>query len=505
MHLHFVGIGGIGMSGIAEVFLNRGYVVSGSDLSASETTRRLEQLGAKVFVGHAAGNVRGANVVVISSAVRATNPEVVEAHRLRIPVIPRAEMLAELMRGKFGIAVAGTHGKTTTTSMLATILTVAGLDPTLVIGGKVDSLGGNAKHGEGKYVVAEADESDGSFLHLPATLAIVTNIDGDHLDHYGDMASIEKAFIEFIGKIPFYGMTAVCGEDEGVRRCLSRFTKPVLTYGFSAQWDYYADQTRSDEMGSTFKVWRREDIEKPHELMGEVRLRVPGRHNVLNALATAVVAVKLGISFDKIAEGLESFRGVRRRFEIRWESSKKKQLVVDDYGHHPTEVQATLAAARQIWKGRIITIFQPHRYSRTLHCQKEFAGAFKESDVVLISDIYAAGEDPIEGVTGQWLASKIGGASYAGDLEKAKTRLLAEIKPGDLILCLGAGSITKLAGELSKELQAMEAQDTQDTQDTKDPTNATEAGPAGQSGSGHSGRSNPSSSGRPITFAQRVT
>jgi len=348
------------------------------------------------------------------------------------------------MRGKFGIAVAGTHGKTTTTSMLATILTEAGLDPTLVIGGKVDSLGGNAKHGQGRYVVVEADESDGSFLHLLATLAIVTNIDGDHLDHFGDLKGVEKAFVDFVAKIPFYGMAAVCGEDEGVKRCLSRFTKPVVTYGFDAQWDYYADELRTEGTGSVFRAWRRAGVGKPHELLGEIRLKVPGRHNVLNALAAVAISVKLGLSFSKIAEALEGFRGVRRRFEIRWEDPALKQLVVDDYGHHPTEIRATLSAARQVWKGRI--------YSRTLHCRDEFMGAFKDSDVVLITDIYAAGEDPIAGVTAQDLAGRIRGATYSGSLEATKSLVLSQLEPGDMLLCLGAGSITKLAGELSEEL-----------------------------------------------------
>ncbi len=450
-----MGIGGIGMSGIAEVFLKQGYPVSGSDVQESDVTRRLASLGARIFRGHAAENVRGAGVVVISSAVKATNPEVVEAKRLRVPVIRRAEMLGELMRGKVGVAIAGTHGKTTTTSMSAAILTHAGLDPTLVIGGIVDSLGGNAKHGKGEYVVAEADESDGSFLHLPTTYAVITNIDNDHLDHYGTVEAVENAFVDFVAKIPFYGLAAVCGEDERVRRCLSRFTKPVVTYGFSSQWDLYADQIT----GSHFQVWRRDQPDGKHTLLGEVSLRVPGIHNVLNALGATAIALKLEIPFEKIAAALGEFRGVKRRFEVRWENTATQQKIVDDYGHHPTEVLATLAAARQVWKGRIITVFQPHRYTRTLHCREDFAKAFKDSDIVLLTDIYAAGEEPIEGVTSESLAEILRRSAahpekirYSGDLEKTRSQVLKEFKPGDLVLCLGAGSITKLAEQLAQSV-----------------------------------------------------
>jgi UDP-N-acetylmuramate--alanine ligase len=453
--LHFVGIGGIGMSGIAEVFLNQGYPVSGSDLSASDSTRRLEELGVKIFIGHEAAHIHGAKVVVTSSAVKKTNPEVMEARRLRIPVIPRAEMLGELMRGKTGIAVAGTHGKTTTTSMLATVLTVAGLDPTLVIGGKVDSLGGNAKLGQGKYVVAEADESDGSFLHLPATFGVITNIDNDHLDHYGTIAGVEDAFVEFVGKIPFYGLVAVCGEDPGVKRCLERMTKPVTTYGFSSQWDYFADEIITVKSGSQFQVWQSVPAQ-PHRLLGTVLLQVPGRHNILNALSTVAIALKLEIPFEKIAAGLGLFGGVKRRFETRWQNLETKQAVVDDYAHHPTEVLATLAAARQVWPGRIFTVFQPHRYSRTLHCAPEFMTAFKDSNLVYVTDIYAAGEDPIEGVTSKNFVADLQRhvntdqkVKYSGDLEATKAAVLGQFKPGDLLLCLGAGSITKLAEQLA--------------------------------------------------------
>ncbi len=458
--LHFVGIGGIGMSGIAEVFLNQGYRVSGSDIAESDSTRRLARLGAKIQIGHRAENVMGAHVVVVSSAVRPDNPEVREAKSRRTPIIPRAEMLGELMRGKIGIAVAGSHGKTTTTSMLSTVLTVAGLDPTLVIGGKVDSLGGNAKLGQGRFVVAEADESDGSFLHLPATFGIVTNIDNDHLDHYGNISAVESAFIDFVGKLPFYGVAAVCGEDAGVRRCLDRFGKPVVTYGFSPEFDFYATQVEVREMGSDFEVYGRRQVGGERELLGRVSLEVPGRHNVLNALAAVAIAIQLKVPFETIARGLAEFRGVKRRFEIKHHDPVRNRVIVDDYGHHPTEITATLAAARNFWKGRIITIFQPHRYSRTLHCRDGFLTSFRGSDVLWMMDIYAAGEDPIAGVDAASLCADIQAVSepdkpvieHVGELAAAQAKALAEFRDGDLILCMGAGSITRLADQLAQAL-----------------------------------------------------
>jgi UDP-N-acetylmuramate--alanine ligase len=458
--LHFVGIGGIGMSGIAEVFLNQGYRISGSDLSESDTTRRLISLGIRISYGHRAENVMGANVVVVSSAVRPTNPEVVEARKLRIPVIPRAEMLGELMRGKVGVAVAGSHGKTTTTSMLATILTYAGLDPTLVIGGKVDSLGGNAKLGRGKVVVAEADESDGSFLQLPATFGIVTNIDNDHLDHFGNLLAVEEAFVDFVGKLPFYGMAAVCADDAGVRRCLNRFTKPFQTYGFSKDCHLFATEVKALSLGSQFNVYRREGSLEP-EVLGSVHLSVPGRHNVLNALACITIALGLEIPFEAIAEGLQQFKGVKRRFDIRWRDVEERRAIVDDYAHHPTEIAATLEAARGFWSGRIISVFQPHRYSRTLNCKDGFLTAFHESDAVLISDIYSAGEDPISGVDSESLVAEIKKVArpeqdiiYSGDLNSTREVLSRIFKDGDLILCLGAGSITKLPDQIVAEVEA---------------------------------------------------
>jgi UDP-N-acetylmuramate--alanine ligase len=458
--LHFVGIGGIGMSGIAEVFLNQGYQVSGSDLAESETTRRLGELGAQVSVGHRAENVGSAHVVVVSSAVKPTNPEVQEARRLRVPVIPRAEMLGELMRGKTGIAVAGTHGKTTTTSMLASILTEAGLDPTLVIGGKVNALGGNAKLGQGRFVVAEADESDGSFLHLPATFGVVTNIDNDHLDHFGSLAAIEEAFIGFVGKLPFYGCVALCGDDPGVKRCLSRLTKPYLTYGFSEDSDFYATHLANEGLISRFQVIQRHGPEGARKELGEFHLSVPGRHNVLNALAALAISVQLDIPLEKVKKGLREFRGVRRRFDIRWQDPKTQRMIVDDYGHHPTEVAATLAAAKNVWSGRVISVFQPHRYSRTLHCKEGFLSAFSQSDVVILTDIYGAGEDAIPGVDSETLASEIKRLAhphqkilYAGDLKTTQRAVSHMMTTGDLVICMGAGSITKLPDLLISDLQ----------------------------------------------------
>ncbi|HCM41412.1 MAG: UDP-N-acetylmuramate--L-alanine ligase [Bdellovibrionales bacterium GWB1_52_6] len=463
--LHFIGIGGIGMSGIAELFLNQGFLISGSDLAASELTTRLAGMGAVISIGHRSENVHGANIVVISSAVRDSNPEIQEARRLGIPVIPRAEMLAELMRGKVGIAVAGTHGKTSTTSMLATILTDAGLDPTLVVGGKVDSLGGNARLGHGNYVIAEADESDGSFLHLPATFGIITNIDNDHLDYYGDLGAIEDAFVEFVGKLPIGGLAAVCGEDAGVRRCLRRFSKPVATYGFNSDSDYFADALSSEGMTQSFDFWARP--QGPRSLsrltkLGRVRLNFPGRHNILNALGALVIGLHLELPFSRLATGLTQFSGVKRRFEVRWQDLGRKRVIIDDYGHHPTEIAATLNAARSCWPGRIITVFQPHRYSRTLSCHDAFLTSFRQSDVVHLVDIYAAGEAPIAGVTSEALALEIISepgqrVSYAGDLAGAQAAVLRDFRDGDLVLCLGAGSITQLPELLVAALGASSA------------------------------------------------
>ncbi|MFN7685663.1 MAG: UDP-N-acetylmuramate--L-alanine ligase [Oligoflexia bacterium] len=454
LQLHFVGIGGIGMSGIAEVFLNQGFRVSGSDQSDSDTTRRLARLGVRLHLGHARENISGADVVVVSSAVRPDNPEIIEAREKRIPVIRRAEMLAELMRGKVGVAVAGTHGKTTTTSMLATVLSSAGWDPTLVIGGRVDSLGGNAKLGKSQFVVAEADESDGSFLQLPATYAIITNIDNDHLDHYGSTAAIDQAFSAFVAHLPFYGLAAVCGEDPGVARIRDHFVKPAVTYGFSDRFDYWADRIQTSGLFSRFEVFQRDQGR-----LGQVELSIPGRHNILNALAVVAISVGMGLSFEEIARGLAQFKGVKRRFEIRWEDTVSRRVIVDDYGHHPTEIAATLAAARQYWPGRILVAFQPHRFSRTLNCLDGFRTAFDLADRVFLTDIYAAGEAPLDGVDSHWLAREVAHHSRTqvridahGDLLETERAILSEFQSGDLLLCMGAGSITRLPGQLISRL-----------------------------------------------------
>lgn len=450
-HLHFVGIGGIGMSGIAKVFANQGYRVSGSDLSESVNTQQLQEMGVEVFYGHRAENVENAHVVVTSTAVRADNPEVLAAKEKRIPVIPRAEVLGELMRGKTGIAVAGTHGKTTTTSLLASILTTAELDPTTVVGGIVHTLGSNAKFGNGEFVVAEADESDGSFLQLPAVYGIITNIDSDHLDYYDNLSEIESAFIQFVGKLPFYGLAAVCGEDPGVRRCLKRWTKPIKTYGFSDEFDIYATDLTFKEDVQTFLVHARDGTFSDNE----VSLQVPGRHNVLNALGAFVIAVELGISPEVAAQGLAAYSGVKRRFEWVWKDKEKKQAIIDDYAHHPTEILATLATAKKVWPGRVIAVFQPHRYSRTVQCKAGFLAAFRDCDVLYVTDIYPGGEDPIEGVDSESFVSELQELAlenqvieYVGDLGAAQKKVMDQFQPGDLVLCLGAGSITRMASDL---------------------------------------------------------
>lgn len=460
IRLHFVGVGGIGMSGIARVFLQQGYSVSGSDLNASTTTQHLAQLGAKIFKGHQTENVSGTDVVVMSSAVKADNPEIIEAHRLRIPVIPRAEMLGELMRGKIGIAIAGSHGKTTATSMLAAILTAANLDPTLVIGGKVDSLGGNAKLGGGQFVLAEADESDKSFLHLPATFGMVTNIDNDHLDFYKNLESIDQAFLEFVGQFPFYGLIAVCGDDPGVKRCLSQFRKPIVSYGFSESNQYYAKNVQLDPLSSTFTVIRQTRNQEKLQELGKITLPTPGSHNVLNALGCVVLALALDVPFESIQKGLLAYQGVQRRFQICHHDKEKNIAIVDDYGHHPTEIRATLKMARNFWKGRIITVFQPHRYTRTLHCREGFLTAFSESELIFITDIFAAGESPLDGVTSENLVRDLQGNAagnqkfeYVPSLDTAKTEILRNIKKDDLVICFGAGSITHLPPQLVSELK----------------------------------------------------
>ncbi len=447
-HLHFTGIGGIGMSGIAEVLLNLGYTISGSDLKLSPITDRLASMGARVFEGHAASNVTGARALVVSSAVDEQNPEVQEARRLQIPVIPRGELLAELMRLKYGIAVAGSHGKTTTTSMTATILNHAGLDPTVVVGGRVGAMGGsNARVGRSDFLVVESDESDGSFLNLSPIIAVVTNIDREHLDHYSSLQDIEAAFIEFVNKIPFYGACIVCLDDPNVQAILPSMKRRIVTYGASAQADMQASDIGCGHFASDFALRHRGAD------LGRFHLRIPGRHNVLNAMAAACVALELEVKPDAIREALALFSGVDRRFQVR--GKERGVTVVDDYGHHPTEIRATLDGARLCGFRRIHVLFQPHRYTRTAALMDEFASAFHQADSVFVMDIYPASEKPIEGVTAQALVERIRqfghrGAEYVGTLQRGVDALAAVVRDGDMALTLGAGNVWQ-AGEMLLE------------------------------------------------------
>ncbi|HMB87193.1 MAG TPA: UDP-N-acetylmuramate--L-alanine ligase [Methylomirabilota bacterium] len=450
-HIHFVGIGGVGMSGIAEVLLTLGYRVTGSDARRSETVERLERLGAKVYVGHAAAQVEGAHVVVSSSAVARDNVEVAAARQRGIPVIARAEMLAELMRLKYGIAIAGTHGKTTTTSMVAAVLGAGGFDPTVVVGGRVHGLGTNARLGQGEFLVAEADESDGSFLRLTPTIAVVTTVDAEHLDYYPDLDAIVAAFLAFANKVPFYGAVVVCLDDPNLQRMIPRMMdKRVVTYGLEAGADVTARRLQFVEMRSTFEVAHR------GVSLGTMTLQIPGRHNVLNALAATAVALDLEMPFPKIQTALAGFAGVQRRFQVR--GIARDVLVVDDYGHHPAEIRATLAAAKAGFDRRVITVFQPHRYSRTQHLRDDFLTAFYQSDVLIVMDIYAAGEAPIPGVHARDLADGIAAHGHrevlylGGDRAAIIDYLCESTRAGDLVLTLGAGDVGQLGGELLQRL-----------------------------------------------------
>ena len=444
--VHFVGIGGSGMSGIAELLANLGYSVSGSDQHPSPVTERLASLGVRVYHGHAPEHVAGAEVVVTSSAVRPTNPEVVEAVRRRVPVIPRAEMLAELMRLRYAIAVAGAHGKTTTTSMIALMLERAGLDPTAVIGGRLRAFGSNARLGSGEWMVAEADESDRSFLKLFPTLAVITNIDHEHLENYGTFEALQQAFVEFANKVPFYGAVVACADDPGMANVLPRITRRVMTYGLDAPADVTAEDVRLGPMTVSAVVRRRAPTTggaAASEVLGPLTLGVPGRHNLLNALAAVAVGAELGLTFEQIASGLAEFRGAERRFDIRGEPHGI--LIVDDYGHHPTEIAAVLAAARTLNR-RIVVAFQPHRYTRTHRLIAAFGPAFLGADHVLLTDIYAAGEAPIPGVTLDALAEEIKRSvtvpvEIVRNLRDVPQALARIARPGDLVLTLGAGSI----------------------------------------------------------------
>ncbi len=444
--IHFIGIGGIGMSGIAEILLTMGYPVSGSDLRRSVVTERLEAMGARIFEGHAAVNAAASDVVVTSSAVAADNPEVVEARGRKIPVIQRAEMLAELMRLKYGIAVAGMHGKTTTTSMIAAVLAGGGLDPTVVVGGRVNALGSNARLGNSQYLVAEADESDRSFLKLSPILAVVTNLDREHMDCYRDMADVEAAFVEFMDKVPFYGATTACVDDALLRAVLARVRRRVYTYGFAEDADFRLRMV-ARESGET--GYARFEVSASGLTMGPFTLHVPGKHNVLNAAAAVAIGVQLGVASEQIAAGLETFRGVDRRFQIK--GVERGVTVVDDYGHHPTEVLATLAAAQECGYGRVHVLFQPHRYTRTRDLMAEFARAFRDADTVEVLDIYAASEQPIAGIDAAALVREIAETAgprvrYAASPAEGAAALAAEARDGDVILTMGAGSVSHAGG-----------------------------------------------------------
>ena len=446
-HIHLVGIGGIGMSGIAELLLNLDYFISGSDLRKTEVTEHLSDLGGKIFLGHRPQNIDGADVVVFSSAIKGDNPEIVEAREKSIPVIPRAEMLAELMRLKYGIAVAGSHGKTTTTSMIGSILTMGGFDPTVVIGGRLNIWGGsNARLGRSDFLVAEADESDGSFLALSPSIAVISNIDHEHIDFYHSMNNLRKTFIDFINKIPFYGRAILCVDDKEVHRLIPELTKSYLTYGLNSQADIRASGISKEGLNTTF------DVIFKGRLAGNVTISIPGKHNILNALAAVGVGLELDIDFKYIREGLKDLGGLKRRFEIKDE--RNGILFLDDYGHHPTEIMATLSAAKECWPDRrLVVVFQPHRFTRTKDLYDKFVISFNQADFLIITPIYGAGEEPIEGVDSKTLYQGIRNhghraVTYCDSAEDAISELLDTIRPGDIVLTLGAGDIHLVGTEV---------------------------------------------------------
>jgi UDP-N-acetylmuramate--alanine ligase len=449
--IHFVGIGGIGMSGIAEVLLNLGYAVSGSDLQESDATKRLRSLGARVFVGHQEENLAGnPSVAVISTAVKYSNPEVLEARRRHIPVIPRAEMLAELMRMKYGIAVAGSHGKTTTTSMVAAVLSTAGLDPTMVIGGRVHMFGANARMGEGDILVAEADESDGSFLLLSPSIAVVTNIDKEHMDFHQTMEHLSESFLTFINKVPFYGLAVLCIDDANVLGLAPKVRKRFTTYGLSSEADFTAQDLKMSAAGVEFRALYR------GKSLGKLRLRLPGRHSATNALAVVAVARELEIPFAKVRAALGAFTGIHRRFEVKGEP--RGVLVIDDYGHHPAEIRATIGAIRDSWKRPLTVIFQPHRFTRTRDLFDEFLSAFEGADRLVLTEIYAAGEDPIAGVTGDALYQAIKrkghiDVEFIPEKSDIAAQLAGTLQRGDIALTLGAGDIYKVGESLVESMK----------------------------------------------------
>ena len=458
--VHFVGIGGIGMSGIAEVLLNLGFKVSGSDLKSSATTIRLASLGATTYEGHRPENIAGAEVIVISSAISQENPEVAEAHKFHIPVIPRAEMLSELMRLKYGIAIAGMHGKTTTTSMVAAVLAAGGLDPTVVVGGRVDAMGSNARLGKSQYLVAEADESDRSFLKLSPILSVVTNIDREHMDCYRNMSDVRKAFLEFMDRVPFYGMVVLCNDDPVLRRMMPSIRRRTCTYGTRRGSDFQIKLGVSSFDRESHRPVTQFRVDYRGDDLGAFRLHVPGTHNILNATASIAVGVGLEVPADQIREALEAFRGVDRRFQLKGKAAGVS--VIDDYGHHPTEIRATLAAAKQCGFRKVHVIFQPHRYTRTRDLMDEFATAFGDADSLVLVDIYAASEPPLEGVTAEAVAGRIRQngqiVAYARSFEEALNMTLAEAREGDMILTLGAGSVSQLGPMLLEKLQKTKAE-----------------------------------------------
>ena len=455
---HFIGIGGIGMSGLAEILRTMEFDVSGSDLKPNDITRRLESMGVRVDAGHKAENVEGADVVVYSSAINEANPEIQRARQLEIPIIPRAEMLAELMRVKYNVLLAGSHGKTTTTSLVATVLRHAGLDPTVVVGGKVNALGSNARLGEGDLFVAEADESDGSFLKLTPTIGVITNIDAEHLDHYGTHEAVKDAFVQFANKIPFYGLAVLCVDHPHVQAILPRIGRRHVTYGVSRQADYRAKNPEYSGLETHFEAFRR------GESLGAFTVRMPGAHNVLNALAVIAVADELEIPLDVVREAISSFHGVQRRFTVVGQprlaagGRTGDVMIVDDYGHHPAEIEATLDAAQRGFDRRVVVAFQPHRYTRTRDLFEEFTRAFNKADVLFVTEVYAAGEKPIEGATGKALADAIKAhghhkVRYVADKKTMGAVLREEIRPGDLVIALGAGDINASARELHATLE----------------------------------------------------
>lgn len=450
--LHFVGIGGIGMSGIAEILLDQGFIITGSDKATSENTERMQQLGATVYIGHDAANVApDVDVLVYSSAVAPDNPEILEAHRRKIPVIRRAEMLAEVMRLKYGIGIAGTHGKTTTTSMVSLVLMEGGIDPTVIVGGRLRGLAGsNARLGKGEFIVVEADEYDRSFLSITPTIAVLTTLETDHLDCYRDLEDIKSAFIQFASKVPFYGFVVLCLDEPALQEIMPKIKKKIITYGLTAQADLYAVDIRHKENQTSFVVMK-EGVE-----LGEVTLHIPGKHNVQNALAAIAVGLELKVPFSSVKAGIEKFTGVFRRWDVK--ADIDNILVVDDYAHHPTEIARTLAGVKAGWRRRVVCVFQPHLYSRTRDFYEDFGRSFFNADVLVVTDVYAAREEPIQGITGELIANtakEFGHKRvfYVPDKKALPDFLMAMKQPGDIIITMGAGDIWKYGEEFIKKLQ----------------------------------------------------